>query len=95
MTEKLFYRNLSSGCEGPDVQALQILLIGLGHRSTAYEQLFPDGQFGKVTDAALKSLQVKISAVPNGILDPQTLSKLADYCGFDFSTVHAYEAAGS
>ncbi len=98
MISKLFYRNLSVGCEGSDVQALQILLVGFGFKWASGGELLPEltiGKFGKVTDGTLKALQVKMGAVPNGIMDPQTLSKLAQYCGVDFSTVFDASTVGS
>ena len=64
-------RNLSSGCKGEDVKALQILLNGRGYScGTA------DGDFGSKTEKAVKRYQTAEKLVADGVVGPQTMSRI-------------------
>ena len=66
-------RNLSKGCKGEDVRALQILLIGRGYTCGSYGA---DGDFGRATDAAVRNYQRDHGLVVDGIVGPATMGSL-------------------
>ena len=66
-------RNLSKGCKGEDVRALQILLIGRGYICGSYGA---DGDFGGATDAAVRNYQRDHGLGVDGIVGPATMGSL-------------------
>lgn len=66
-------RNLSKGCSGEDVRALQILLIGRGYTCGGYGA---DGDFGNATDTAVRNYQRDHSLTVDGIAGPATMGGL-------------------
>lgn len=66
-------RNLKKGCEGEDVKALQILLIGRGYSCGKYGA---DGDFGDDTRSAVKKYQKEMKLEVDGIAGKQTMSSL-------------------
>lgn len=66
-------RNLKKGCEGEDVKALQILLIGRGYSCGKYGA---DGDFGDDTRTAVKKYQKDKELEVDGIAGKQTMSSL-------------------
>ncbi len=66
-------RNLSKGCKGEDVRALQILLIGRGYTCGSYGA---DGDFGGATDAAVRNYQRDHGLGVDGIVGPATMGSL-------------------
>ena len=60
-------RNLSKGCKGPDVTELQQRLKSLGYYSGSI-----DGDFGPVTDAAVRAYQAAVGIYVDGIVGPIT-----------------------
>lgn len=63
---------LSSGSTGPDVRRLQRLLVEL--KILSFDQI--DGNFGPRTEAAVKDFQSGDGLTPDGVVGPQTWSKL-------------------
>jgi peptidoglycan hydrolase-like protein with peptidoglycan-binding domain len=63
---------LSVGANGPDVRRLQRLLVEI--KELNYDQI--DGNFGPVTQNAVKAFQEGDSLTVDGIVGPQTWSKL-------------------
>ena len=66
-------RNLSKGCKGEDVRALQILLIGRGYTCGSYGA---DGDFGNATDTAVRNYQRDKALGVDGIAGPATMGSL-------------------
>ena len=66
-------RYLKKGCEGEDVRALQILLIGRGYSCGKYGA---DGDFGSDTKSAVKRFQKAKALAVDGIVGPDTMSAL-------------------
>jgi hypothetical protein len=66
-------RVLKKGCEGDDVKALQILLIGNGYSCGEWGA---DGKFGAATEAAAKEYQGKHNLEADGKAGPQTWGSL-------------------
>ena len=64
---------LRKGSKGPEVKALQILLLGYGF---SCGKTGADGDFGKATDSALKDYQKKNGLEADGIAGKKTWSKL-------------------
>ena len=69
----LTMRNLSKGCKGEDVRALQILLIGRGYTCGKYGA---DGDFGSATDSAVRNYQLDHGLDVDGIAGPATMGSL-------------------
>ena len=63
-------RNLSKGCTGEDVKALQILLKGRGYNGN---MTTPDGKFGPNTEGAVKLYQKAKGLTVDGIAGSQTM----------------------
>ena len=63
---------LARGAKGPEVVALQQRLTALGWTGIA-----PDGDWGMVTDAALRRQQRAMGLTPDGVLGPATQGRLA------------------
>ncbi|MEV3990710.1 peptidoglycan-binding protein [Streptomyces sp. NPDC049837] len=61
---------LKPGANGPAVKAAQTLLVARGHKLTV------DGAFGAGTEAAVKSFQKSAGLAADGVVGPQTWSKL-------------------
>ena len=66
-------RTLKDGCEGEDVKALQILLLGNGFPCGKWGA---DGVFGISTENAVKEYQQKKKLQVDGIAGPKTMSSL-------------------
>jgi hypothetical protein len=66
-------RTLRRGMRGPDVKALQRILIGAGHLGAGGA----DGVFGPKTEAAVKKLQAKLGVTADGIVGPVTHAAIA------------------
>lgn len=66
-------RNLKNGCEGEDVRALQILLIGRGYDCGSAGA---DGVFGSKTDEAVREYQKAKGLAVDGIAGENTMSSL-------------------
>lgn len=68
-------RNLKKGCEGEDVRALQILLIGRGYSCGKYGA---DGDFGSGTEKAVRAYQEDSDGAltVDGIAGKNTMSHL-------------------
>lgn len=66
-------RNLSKGCTGEDVRALQILLIGRGYTCGSYGA---DGDFGNATHTAVCNYQRDNGLTVDGIAGPATMGSL-------------------
>ena len=66
-------RNMSKGCKGEDVRALQILLIGRGYTCGNYGA---DGDFGNATDTAVRNYQKANGLGVDGIAGPATMGSL-------------------
>ena len=66
-------RYLTKGCEGEDVRALQILLIGRGYSCGSAGA---DGDFGKNTDTALRNYQKAKGLEVDGWAGPATMASL-------------------
>lgn len=66
-------RNLKTGCEGEDVKALQILLIGRGYSCGSYGA---DGEFGSATYAAVRKYQKAKGLTVDGIAGKATVGSL-------------------
>ena len=64
---------LSRGCKGTGVKALQILLIGWGYPCGAWGA---DGDFGPGTENAVKLFQKAKKLTPDGIVGPLTWAAL-------------------
>ncbi len=64
---------LQRGDKGESVRALQILLAGRGHKGNMHE---PDGKFGPNTEGAVKSFQKAQGLDADGIVGPNTWTKL-------------------
>lgn len=62
---------LSNGSEGPQVKTLQRLLAAMGYYKSTI-----DGDFGNLTEAAVKAFQHDAGIVQDGIVGQQTWSKL-------------------
>ena len=62
---------LSKGSEGPQVKTLQRLLAAMGYYKSTI-----DGDFGNLTEAAVKAFQRTAGIVQDGIVGQQTWSKL-------------------
>ncbi len=73
LTSELGYRSLEEGASGPDVAELQKLLNRVG-----VFNLLPDGNFGAVTDDAVRIFQRVHDLTVDGGVGPQTLGALAD-----------------
>ena len=70
---KVEMKTLKKGATGPQVQALQALLIGYGYdcgRTGA------DGQFGGATDSALRKYQSRNGLTVDGVAGPKTWAKM-------------------
>jgi peptidoglycan hydrolase-like protein with peptidoglycan-binding domain len=63
---------LSAGASGPDVRRLQRLLVEI--KDLSYDQI--NGHFGASTETAVKDFQQSQSLAVDGIVGPQTWSKL-------------------
>lgn len=68
---KMEMRNLSKGCEGEDVRALQILLKGRGYNCGN-----ADGVFGSNTDSKVRAYQKAKGLEVDGIAGPATMGSL-------------------
>lgn len=66
-------RNLKKGCDGEDVRALQILLIGRGYSCGSYGA---DGDFGSKTDEAVRAFQKAKGLSVDGIAGRNTMAAL-------------------
>ena len=66
-------RVLKNGCEGSDVETLQRLLIENGYSCGNYGI---DGEFGDMTEMAVRKFQSDHQLEVNGIVDKQTISIL-------------------
>lgn len=66
-------RNLKKGCNGEDVRALQILLIGRGYSCGGSGA---DGDFGSATDAAVRKYQKAKGLTQDGIAGKATMGSL-------------------
>lgn len=66
-------RVLKKGCEGDDVEALQILLMGNGWDGGTWGH---DGNFGKETEDAVSAYQKKNKLQVDGKAGPETMSHL-------------------
>ena len=66
-------RQLSEGCTGEDVKALQILLIGKGYTCGSWGA---DGDFGAATKQAVKNYQKDHALDADGIAGIKTMSSL-------------------
>ncbi|TWD99393.1 peptidoglycan hydrolase-like protein with peptidoglycan-binding domain [Neobacillus bataviensis] len=64
---------LKSGDKGPDVKKLQQYLIKAGEKLPKYGT---DSDFGKETEAAVRSFQAKHGLAVDGIVGPKTRAKL-------------------
>jgi peptidoglycan hydrolase-like protein with peptidoglycan-binding domain len=62
--------NVQLGDSGSGVKQIQTALIAQGYKITA------DGQFGPLTDQAVKSFQAKRGLKQDGIVGPATWAKL-------------------
>ena len=74
-------RVLSRGCWGEDVFWLQRKLMDLGLMQEA------TGQYGTITESAVKELQKANGIKADGIAGPQTLALLGETQSFSFYTV--------
>ncbi len=77
-TYKLGERTIESGDEGADVAELQTALVALGYDLGTYGSAKNgvDGDFGKKTTAAVKSLQEKAGLSETGVFDTATYKAL-------------------
>ena len=66
-------RTLCKGCQGEDVKALQILLIGRGY---SCGKKGADGDFGDATEEAVVKYQKATGKTPDGIAGPATMGGL-------------------
>ena len=66
-------KELSKGCKGNCVKALQILLIGYSH---SCGNCGADGSFGPDTAKAVKEYQQSVGLDVDGIVGPKTWAKL-------------------
>jgi peptidoglycan hydrolase-like protein with peptidoglycan-binding domain len=71
-----WHRELTTGCGGDDVRAVQVLLTALGFDPGAI-----DGQFGQRTLAAVEHAQAAWNITKDGIVGPNTYANL--YLRFD------------
>lgn len=69
----LHMRNLSVGCKGEDVRALQILLIGRGYSCGSSGA---DADFGSATAEAVRRYQADHNLTADGIAGPKTMACL-------------------
>jgi N-acetylmuramoyl-L-alanine amidase len=70
-------RNLKKGCEGEDVRALQILLMGRGYKMKSGKKTYKDdGDFGTATENAVKAFQHDKGLKEDGIAGKDTMSAL-------------------
>ena len=70
-------RVLKKGCEGDDVEALQILLLGNGCKMESNGKTYgADGKFGSATENGVKAYQRKKNLVADGKVGPQTWGSL-------------------
>ncbi|HVY62835.1 MAG TPA: L,D-transpeptidase family protein [Planctomycetota bacterium] len=77
---------LAQGAKGPDVQKLQLSLLGLGYETNGYE-----GTFGPGTAAALTKFQADQGLAQTGKLDAATLGKLDSAAAKKVSELKAIE----
>ena len=61
---------IKMGSRGPEVKKLQLILNRKGY------PIVDDGDFGPLTDAAVRDFQTKNSLTPDGIVGPMTWKKL-------------------
>ena len=76
--DALNLRSLKKGCEGADVEALQILLVGRGYDCGTYGpgKNGVDGQFGKMTESAVCLCQRKNGMPETGVADIKLFAAL-------------------
>jgi peptidoglycan hydrolase-like protein with peptidoglycan-binding domain/2'-5' RNA ligase len=76
------YRNFGSfkaGDSDPAIRDVQELLNGLGLASPDGKKIYPDGNLGPATTAAIKAMQAKLGAKkPNGRITASLMRKLQD-----------------
>ena len=63
---------LSKGCAGPEVAALQCLLLGHGVTDDEGRAVEPDGDFGTLTKQALARAQTRLGLEADGIAGDKT-----------------------
>jgi peptidoglycan hydrolase-like protein with peptidoglycan-binding domain len=69
--------NLARGSEGPAVKALQVKLAKTYPAyQTQHGKLFPDGNFGAITEAWVKEFQRRSGLKDDGIVGPKTRKAL-------------------
>ena len=67
---------LSMGCAGPEVMAMQCLLAGNGFKDDAGAVIEPDGDFGKRTKQSLIRSQKSLGLTADGVCGAKTWTKL-------------------
>jgi len=75
---------LRLGASGAEVRQLQELLNKTGHFAIAL-----DGEFGKLTEVAVKTFQTRYGIVPDGVVGPVTLNALQGGAGYKNAAVTA------
>ena len=73
-TVDIVLNELSKGSEGNQVKALQRMLHDMGYSIGSNNPI--DGDFGSMTDAAVRAYQKKYGLVVDGVVGEQTWSKL-------------------
>lgn len=71
---------LELGSSGPEVEYLQDLLVFGGYNRSLYS----DGEYGRQTMQAVKSLQAALGVEEDGIFGPKTKDALLNKRGFSF-----------
>ena len=66
---------LSKGTAGPEVKTIQSILYARGIRDGSGNEVRVDGDFGKATQAAVKTLQKMLGIRQDGIVGPETWTK--------------------
>ncbi len=81
-------RTLQKGMSGADVKELQIRVAGWAASSPQQTYIALDGDFGPMTEAAVKRFQSAYGLEIDGIVGPQTQAKLNSLESSDGSTLH-------
>ena len=64
---------LKKGAQGPQVKAMQLLLMGYGYSCGSWGA---DGSFGAATELAIRAYQKAMGLTPDGCCGPKTWNKL-------------------